>query len=133
MRIFDNLLIIVSKKIYCCNMENPLELTISNSPQAGWALTFFCSQKSKQKVRPLCSLSLKMRSRFAKPAKLAVAFPVPVNSSQAISISAWPYSMLTQYRSWSLHSKPFFTAYPTRWEPTRMKAAISIFIKHKLS
>jgi hypothetical protein len=26
--------------------------------------------------------------------------------------------MLTQYQSWPLHSKPFFTAYSTRWEPT---------------
>jgi hypothetical protein len=65
------------KKAFVLLIRNQLELFTSNSPLAGWALTFFCSQKSKQKVRPLCSLILKMRFRFAMPAKLAVAFPVP--------------------------------------------------------
>jgi hypothetical protein len=59
-----------------CFKLNKLGSSTSNSPQAGWALTFFYSQKKKQKVRPLCSLSLKMRFRCAKSDKLAMAFAV---------------------------------------------------------
>jgi hypothetical protein len=51
---------------------------------------FFNSQKKEtKKSRPLCSLSLKMRFRFAMPAKLALAFPVYAYYSQVISLSAW--------------------------------------------